>query len=103
MATLDRNVAIMEDAAGRRFRRVAKYTGPASYPALGDPFVPGDVSLSVFDMVPSLIAFSAAGAIRFVVYDYTNKTYRWFTDAATEIVAGVDLSTFSTRGEWVGY
>lgn len=103
MPTLDKTVAIMHDAAGRRFRRIAKYTGPASYVTNGDPFDPKDVDLGVFDCAPALILWSGT-ATRLAVYDYTNKKYVWYVpDTGAEVANGTDLSTFSTRAEWVGY
>lgn len=90
------------DNAGVRNRRLVKYTGPTSYVATGDSFVPGDVFLSEIENYPSAIAFDGSGNIRFLVYDLTNESYRWFSAAGTEIAAGVDLSAFSVYIEFAG-
>lgn len=105
MPTLNKNKAIMHDAAGRRLRRVVEYTGPASYTALGDPFAPKDVDLGTFDCAPSAVALDRVGvATRLLVYDYTTAVYRWFIPSTGAEVAGAqDLSAFTVRLEIIGY
>lgn len=103
MPTLDKTVARDNDVAGIRRRVVNKYTGPASYATGGDPFTAGDVGLGVIEFISFANPVDATPACRLVRYDHTNFKVIWFDLAGAEIANAVDLSTFSTRFEAIGY
>lgn len=93
----------VQDWAGSRRRQHTTVTGPASYLTGGDPFVPTDVALGKFDIVPNFIAWNGSAA-RLVVYDRTNAKLVWYVpDTGAEVANGVDLSAFTSIIEVVGY
>lgn len=89
------------DEAGVRHRRVWLYTGPASYAAAGDPFVPNDVKLGEIEYFSGLATNGTA--VRLLVYDPTNEVVHWFIpNTGAEVAGAVDLSTFTGRIEVAG-
>ncbi len=103
MANLIRIAGVqVEDTAGVRDRRIFQYTGPASYVAGGDSLVPAEVKLSQIDFISFENPVDGTPACRHVTYDHANGNVIWFDNAGAEIAAGVDLSTFSARAEFLG-
>ena len=102
--TLDFSQFRAEDGSNTKRRIQGVYSGPASYVAGGDPFVPADAKLGQIDVL-SLQDGVLAGTTTLytAVYDYTNQKVIWFVGTTgVEVANGVNLSTLTARFEAIG-
>lgn len=100
--TISYTVARYMDDAGIRRRRIVQITGPVSYPTGGFSFAASLVNCGALELAPNLL-LSSGTAVRLAVYDYTNSKYLVFVpNTGAEVANGTDLSSFSTRSEFVG-
>jgi hypothetical protein len=103
---IDRTIGNYFDSSSSFLRRVAKWSGPASYSTGGEA-----VDASTFGL-GKIIAFltgpavDAAGAVRTLVYNPTTGKIVWYvydgTNGITEVTALTNLSTFSAPFEVIG-
>lgn len=70
-----------------------QYTGPASYPAGGDP-ISGPVDLGLGEIFGVYGVISSGAAVRIAFWDYTNQKLQFFVPNTGAEAAG-DLSTFA--------
>lgn len=98
------NVRRVGGPMGIRFERCVDYTGPASYPTGGDPFLASDVGLGVIEMADFGIATDASNANpRLLVYDITNNVVHWYVpNTGAEVAAAVNLSGYTVRVQFFG-
>lgn len=106
MATLNYETAgRFRDVAGIRRRHLVHYTGPASYPAGGDPLTPTDVGLGTIEFLGAEHAFHIwnGSAVRICIYDVANEVLRiYIPNTGAEVAGAVDLSAFVGRFEVCG-
>jgi hypothetical protein len=76
------------------------YTGPSSYSAGGDSFVPNDVGLGNIDFIDVAQAWNGS-AVRLVTYDKTAQKLVWYVPNTGAEASG-DLSAYSARIMVVG-
>lgn len=102
---LDRTVGNYFDASSSFLRRVARWTGPASYVSGGEPVTAATFGLGKIVALLGGAAVDGAGAIRLAVYNPTTGKIAWYVDGAdgfVEVAGGVNLSTFSSPIEVIG-
>lgn len=92
------------DNAGIRRRVIVEYTGPAAYPAGGDPYSAADngPGIGVLEFVPGMVA-SDGTTLYNVWWDKANGTLRWFVSSTgLEVATDFDLSGMGCWVEAVG-
>lgn len=82
--------------------RFSVLTGPASYPALGDPVSPqNDFGLTDIHDIQGVVTDGTS--IRILVYDRANSKLRyWIPNTGAEVAAAQNLSTFTGQIEVFG-
>ena len=99
--TLDFTKFRAEDGSNTKRRIQGIYTGPAVYPAGGDPFLPADAKLGQIDLV--LFEHPTNGTVVLICgYEVAAKTVKWYDLTGAEITNGTDLSTYAARFEAIG-
>lgn len=103
---LDRRVGNYFDNSGSFIRRVARWTGPAAYAAGGEAVTPATFGMGTIVAALFNPALDATGTnVRMVAWNPATQKLQWYgvtAGAVTEIVAGVDLSGYSTQFEVIG-
>jgi hypothetical protein len=103
---LDRRVGNYFDNSGSFIRRVARWTGPTSYPAGGEVVTPSTFGMGTIVAALFNPAIDPAGAgSRFVVWNPATAKLMWFTitaGAVTEVANATDLSAYSCQFEIIG-
>jgi hypothetical protein len=102
---LDRTVGNYFDSSSSFLRRVAKWTGPASYVTGGEAVTASTFGLGKIIAFLSGPAVDAAGAMRLAVYNPTTGKVMWYVDGAAgfvEVAGAVNLSTFAAPIEVIG-
>lgn len=104
MATINPRIpGRFKDVAGLRQRRIATYTGPASYVTNGDSLVASELALKRIEILHFELAVNSSGTVRQLHYDHANELVRWVVpNTGAEVANGTDLSGFSARFEAVG-
>jgi len=106
MATIDKTIGAYHDSSNARIRKIGGYTGPASYATGGDTITAAELGMARIELL-QLGAATNGTLYRALVFIPTGTTgngvIRWL-DATngTEIAAGANLSTYSTRFEAIG-
>lgn len=94
-----------EDGSNTKRRIQVRYTGPASYVAGGDPFLPADVKLGQIHVVGAaggVLAWNGS-AVRLVVWDPVNQKMVWYIpNTGAEVAGAQDLSAFVADIEIIG-
>ena len=102
---LDRSVGNYFDSSASFLRRVARWTGPASYVSGGEPVTAATFGLGRIVALLGGMGSDASGALRLAVYNPATNKIAWYVDGATgftEVAGGVNLSTFSAPIEVIG-
>ena len=102
---LDRTVGNYFDSSSSFLRRVAKWTGPASYTSGGEVVSAQTFGLGKIICLLAGPGNDASGALRLAVYNPTTGKMMWYVDGAAgfvEVAGGVNLSTFSAPIEVIG-
>jgi hypothetical protein len=102
---LDRSVGNYFDSSSSFLRRVAKWTGPASYVTGGEAVTASTFGLGRVIALLTGPAVDAAGLVRLAVFNPTTGKIMWYVDGAAgfvEVAGGVNLSTFSAPIEVIG-
>lgn len=94
------------DVGATTKRVVATYTGPASYPAGGDPVDPDIVRMGKVFGIGGTTAVTAAGVLYHLVLSGppgATQTIRWYVaTTGAEVGTGVDVSGASGQVEFIG-
>lgn len=100
MPTLDFSQYRAEDGSNTKRRIQVRYTGPSSYVAGGDSFVPADVKLGQIHVVDGFLAWNGS-AVRLVTWDPTNQKMVWYVPNTGAEASG-DLSAYKADIEVIG-
>jgi len=102
---LDRTIGNYHDSSNARIRKIGRITGPESYVAGGEAMTPEEIGLGKLEAILFEDALDAAGTANYeLAYNHVTQAIMWFSNATgVEVVAGVDLSSFSARFEAIGY
>lgn len=95
------NVKQSRDVMSTHKVQFLDYTGPSSYVAGGDSFLPSDVGWGNIEFIDLGQAFNGSNAVRNLAWDRTNQKIVWYVPNTGAEASG-DLSSFSTRIMVVG-